>query len=676
MLVMEVGRPVPAVRLMKLLWADRTPSAATLRSHVSHLRRALALDRTESGVLVAVGSGSGSGYQLNLPPDRIDAWCFERGYAEGRRLIADGAAEQAAAVLGAALALWRGPAYADVADQPFAIREIARLDSMRRSASRGYAEALCASGRYAEAVDHLTCAVADQPYDEALRRLLALALCRAASGGGRTGVPGRTETAARPRHRGARAGAGATGDPPARGCDVRRVGADCAASAAPNPARFVARTQEIERARRHLCDPASAGEPLVVTGPAGVGKSTFAIRLAHEVADRFPDGQLYVNLRGFDPAGPTLAPEEAIRGFLNALNVQPQRMPVTIEAQVGLYRGLLASRRILVVLDNARDAAQVRPLLPGAPSCGVVITSRDQMVGLATADGANALALDLLTPAEARLLLARRMGAERLDTDPVAVDEIVKACAGLPLALAVVAARAQTNPRFPLRALAAQLHDVRVGLDAFVNGDVDTDVRAAFSWSYQALADGTARLFRLLSLAPGPDVTAPAAAALANSPVREVARLLADLCRLHLVTEHVPGRYMFHDLLRAYATELVHAIDSPAERKAAQCRCLAAYLHTAYRAARLLDPRRDVVPLPSGEAVVASEDLADHAAALAWFAAEHEVLLGAVELAARVGLDAYAWQLAWAVNVPQLSGPLVRLGQDPANRAGRGEAPR
>lgn len=648
-LVMEVSRPVPAARLMKLLWADRVPSAATLRSHVSHLRRALAPDRSESNLLVWVGSGCGAGYQLNLPPDRIDAWRFEHGYAEGRRLISDGATERAAAVLGAALALWRGPAYADVADQPFAVREIARLDSMRRSASRAYAEALCASGRHAEAIDHLTGAIADQPYDEALRRMLALALY----------AEQRVDEAAQVCRDGLRLlrarGIEAPELERVQRAILRR---DSTATASPvpttpcllppNPVRFVARAEEIERARRHLCDPASAGEPLVVTGPAGVGKSTFAVRLAHEVANRFPDGQLYVNLRGFDPAGPALAPEEAIQGFLDALNVPPQRMPVTLEAQVGLYRGLLAARRILVVLDNARDAAQVRPLLPGSPSCGAVITSRNQMAGLATVDGANTLALDLLTPAEARLLLARRMGAEWLGTDPAAVDEIVEACAGLPLALAVVAARAQMNPRFALRALAAQLHDARVRLDAFVNGDAENDVRAAFSWSYQALADDSARLFRMVSLAPGPDVTAPAAAALANLPVREAALLLADLCRLHLITEHMPGRYMFHDLLRSYATELAHAIDSPAERKAAQFRCLASYLHTARRAARLLDPHRDAVPLPGGAVVAGSEDLADHVAALAWFTAEHEVLLGAVDLAARAGLDAYAWQLAWA----------------------------
>ncbi len=303
-------------------------------------------------------------------------------------------------MLEAALALWRGPAYADVADRPFAVREIARLDSMRRSAVRGHAQALLALGRHLEAIDQLVGAVADEPYDEALRKFLALALY----------AEQRVEEAAQV----CRDGLTLLRDRGIEAPDLQQVQrailrreAPAAARPArpcllpPDPARFVARAEEFERARRHLCDPALAGEPLVVTGPAGVGKTTLAVRLAHAVAERFPDGQLYVNLRGFDLVGSALSPAEAVRGFLDALDVPTQRMPVTVEAQSGLYRSLLADRRILVVLDNARDAVQVRPLLPGAPGCAVVVTSRNQLTGLATADGADPLTLELLSAAEA-----------------------------------------------------------------------------------------------------------------------------------------------------------------------------------------------------------------------------------------------------------------------------------
>ncbi|TWH70393.1 DNA-binding SARP family transcriptional activator [Micromonospora olivasterospora] len=600
-LVVEVGRPVPAARLMTLLWGDRSASAATLRSHVSHLRRALTPDPADARVLVTVGSAGSVGYQLDLPPERIDAWRFERAYDEGRRLLSDGATERAAAVFGEALALWRGPAYADVADQPFALREIARLDSMRRSVWRGHAEALCALGRYPEAVGQLVGAVADEPYDEALRRLLALALY----------AEQRVEEAAQVCREGLtllrERGLDAPGLHEVQRAILRREAPPAAwpgpraapCLLPPEPVRFVGRTAEFERARRHLCDPMSAREALVVTGPAGVGKTTFAVRVAHTVADRFPDGQLYVNLRGFDPGGAATTPDEAVRGFLDALHVPAQRIPATLDARVGLYRSLLADRRILVVLDNARDAAQVRPLLPGAPGSAVLVTSRNQMTGLAAADGADPLVLDVLTAAEARLLLEWRLGVDRLVVEPLAVDEVVAACAGLPLALAVVAARACVHRKFPLGALAAELCTGRVGLDGFANGDAATDVRAVFSWSYRALAADAARMFRLLGLSPGPDVTVPVVASLAGLPVRRVRPLLTELCELHLVTEHAPGRYTFHDLLRAYATELAHTVDTPADRDAAQHRLVGHYLGTAHRAARLLAPHRDGIPAPA-----------------------------------------------------------------------------
>jgi tetratricopeptide (TPR) repeat protein len=386
-----------------------------------------------------------------------------------------------------------------------------------------------------------------------------------------------------------------------------------------------------------------------VSGTAGVGKTALAVHWAHRVANRFPDGQLYVNLRGFDPAGPAVTPGEAVRDFLDAFAVPAQRVPASTTAQVALYRSMLAGRRVLVVLDNARDADQVRPLLPGSSGCVAVVTSRDQLAGLVAVEGAHPLTLDLLTPAEARQLLANRLGADRVAAEPDAVDEIIDRCARLPLALSIVAARAVAHPSFALAAPAAALRATRPGLDVFAASDLTTDVRTVFSWSYDTLSVAAARMFRLLGLYPGPDIATPAAASLAGIPVRQVRALLTELARAHLIAEHAPDRFTFHDLLRAYAGELVHALDSPTTRRAATHRLLDHYLHTAWAATLVLDPHRHAILPTPARTRVTPEEIPDRAQALAWFAAERPILLAAVGWAAGAGFDRHVWQLAWAL---------------------------
>ena len=394
-----------------------------------------------------------------------------------------------------------------------------------------------------------------------------------------------------------------------------------------------------------------------VLGPPGIGKTALAVHWAHRTADRFPDGQLYANLRGFDPAGPPASPAEVVRGFLGALGMAPEQIPAGFAGQVGLYRSLVADRRVLVVLDNAGDADQVRMLLPGGPRCFVVVTSRDQLMGLVAAEGAHPVTLDVLTAAEARDLLTQRIGRDRVGADPVAVDEIVARSARLPLALALVAARAAAHSGFPLAALAAELRETHGGLAAFGGGDPSTDLRTVFSTSYHNLSGPAARLFRLLGLHPGPDIAVAAAASLAGRPVSEARALLAELARTNLVGERRPGRFAFHDLLRAYAAELAHTEGDDAERAGAQRRMLDHYLHTAYAGALVLAPHRDPITVCSPVAGIAPLEPADPAAALAWFAAEHAVLLAAVDRAAATGFDAHAWQMAWC-----LANYLLRVG--------------
>lgn len=416
---------------------------------------------------------------------------------------------------------------------------------------------------------------------------------------------------------------------------------------------FVGRTPQLAALTALLADPAAAPGTMLICaigGTAGVGKTALAVHWAHQVADRFADGQLYVNLRGFDPGGTTTSPAEALDGFLEALAVPPERIPTGLAAQAGLFRSLLAGRRMLVLLDNARDADQVRPLLPGSPGCLVLVTSRHRLPGLVAVQGAHPLALELLSAAEARELLSRRLGAARVVDEPDAVDRIVGASAGLPLALAVVAARAATQPEFRLARLADELDDTRGSLDGFSGGEAAVDVRSVLSWSYQGLEPAASALFRLLGLHPGPDLSVAAAAALAATTVARVRGPLATLTRANLLAEPTPGRYALHDLLAVYAAELAWSTDPEPGRRAALGRLLDHYLHTTHAADLLLHRHRDHIDLPAAAPGAALPQLRDRDEAWAWLTAEHRVLLAAVALAAGNGFELHAWQLAWSVN--------------------------
>jgi len=415
---------------------------------------------------------------------------------------------------------------------------------------------------------------------------------------------------------------------------------------------FTGRTGELAALARIL-EQTGAGAPGTVVisaigGTAGVGKTALALHWAHQVAPRFPGGQLHVNLRGFDPAEAPVTPAQAIRGFLDALGVPPERIPAQPDTQAGLYRSLLSCKRMLIVLDNARDEQQIRPLLPASPASLVLITSRNQLAGLAAA-GARLLSLDTLTHDEAVQLLTARLGTGRVAAEPGAVAEIARLCALLPLALAVAAARAAARPAFPLAGLAAELRDTAGRLDALDAGDPAASVRAVFSWSYDQLSPETARMFRLLGLHPGPDISTPAVASLARTSEPQARQLLGELARAHLTAEHAPGRFTFHDLLRAYAAAQARDHDTEAERHAATVRVLDHYLHTACAGSLVLEPAHQPVVLAPPSPGTAAERPADHRQAIAWFDAEYHVLLAAATLAAGSGFDSHAWQLPWAM---------------------------
>jgi DNA-binding SARP family transcriptional activator/tetratricopeptide (TPR) repeat protein len=640
-LLVDANTTVSVDQLIDRVWADRPPQRArdTLYGYLHRLRRALA-GSTEIDIARTPG-----GYQLAADLPVTDMHRFGQLV---RRARDDDNDVNAFATFDEALRLWRGEAFADLGglDTPWLNAQRQTLHRQRFAVEVEHTDLALRLGRHSGLLDRLSTRAEAHPLDERVAGQLMLALYRC----------GRQADALEHYRLLRRRLADELGTDPGPDLQclhheiltaaaslaapgIRPAGAPVPHQLPPPVAHLAGRVDELATLTARLAETPAVTS---VAGTAGVGKTALVVHWAHQVRDRFPDGQLYVNLRGFDPGGQVMDPAEAVRGFLDALGVPPQRIPQSPQAQIALYRSLLDGKRILLVLDNARDAQQVRPLLPGSVGAVAVVTSRNLLSGLVALDNAHPITLDLLTGEAARQLLCRRLGADRVAAEPDAVQQIITRCARLPLALTIVAARAaQTG--FPLRSLAAELGEAGQRLDALCADDPASEVRAVFSWSYVALSTPAARLFRLLGLHPGPDIAAPAAASLAGLPVPQVRVLLAELTRAGLLIEHVPGRFVLHDLLRAYATDRARSIDSDQETRAATHRMLDHYLHTAHAAARLLAPGRDPVPLPAPRSGVTVE----HGAALDWFAAEHAVLMAAMDHA--TGFDTHVWQLACAV---------------------------
>jgi DNA-binding SARP family transcriptional activator/tetratricopeptide (TPR) repeat protein len=631
-LLVDGDRPVPVERLIERVWGDDPPAQArrTLHTHVARIRRQL------GAVRVTRHDG---GYHVEADPDQVDLHRFHR-LVECATTAPPG---ERAELLREALALWRGDALGGLTGE-WAVRTRERLGLLRADATVAWADAEVAIGRAGATVDQLTRLIDEHPLLEAP----VAALMRALTAAGRTAEALEHFAAARRRF------ADELGADPGPELStlhrelLRGASADVPAQLPAAVPGFTGRAAEIERLDEILAR--SEREPIGVTiavlsGMPGVGKTTLAAYWAHRVRDRFPDGQLYANLRGFDPAAGATEPAEAVRGFLEALRVPANAIPAGLDAQTALYRGLLSGRRMLILLDNAASAEQVRPLLPGGAGCLVVVTSRHRFPGLVVAEGAQPVPVGLFGVAEALDLLAARLGRRRVAAELPAARDIIEECGRLPLALAVTAAHAAMQPSATLRGLAGELRAARGGLTGFATDDPIADLRSVFSWSYRALGEDAATLFRLAGLHPGTDLGAAAAASLTATPPAASHRRLAELTRAHLLSEPRPGRYALHDLLRAYARELTGA----SEREPALTRLLDHYLHSAYDADRLLRPNRDpIVPEPAAVGV-RPEAPADHAAALAWFDAERTALPALVTLAVDHGHDRQAWQLAWVM---------------------------
>jgi len=658
-LLVSANQTVSFDELTEVLWGSAPPPSArvAVQNHVMRLRKALG-----DGARIRTHP---HGYEIRIDDSELDVSQFEAHLAAARAAARDGLWDAAAGQARAGLALWRGEPLAGVGSDLLASRDVPRLAELRLQAVEVRLEADLHLGRAAELITELQRLTAAHPLRERLHGLLMLALYQ----DGRQAEALAAYTRARQilvDELGTEPGAGLrelhrqilNGDP---ALDPPGQAPGAAHSPAPSLPRqlpaavsgFTGRAAELEALTRTLDDAGESPGTVVISaigGTAGVGKTALALHWAHQAAPRFADGQLYVNLRGFDPSGIPMPTAEAIRGFLDALGVPPDRVPLQAEARAGLYRSLLADRAMLIVLDNARDEQQVRPLLPASPASLVIVTSRNQLAGLAAADRARLLTVDVLGQAEAVQMLTARIGAGRVAAEPGAAGEIAALCGRLPLALAVAAARAEARPDFPLAALAGEMRDRAWRLDALDAGDPGSSVRAVFSWSYRQLSADAARMFRLLGIHSGPDISAPAAASLAAVGEPGARRMLAELARAHLAAEHLPGRYALHDLLRAYAADRARETDSEHERASGVGRVLDHYLHTARDGAAMMLPSFGSIPLAPPSPGTGPEQFNSHEQALAWFEAEYHVLLAAMTLAVDSGLFDHAWQISLLIH--------------------------
>lgn len=626
-LAVDAGRVVPVDRLVERVWAPDVPRRAreTLHSYVSRLRQAL------SGDSIVRRAG---GYVLTI--EETDLRQFRDLCARAR------SGAHAAQLLTEALGLWHGEALTGL-DSEWALAERDRLHQERLAAEHELVDVRLRMGQGEELLIELSTRAAAHPLDERVAGQYLLALSRAGRAADalahyrrfrerlvtELGIdPG---AALRELHQQILRGAG----PAADAADPAAVPVETGPVVVPRqlpaaPAPFVGRRAELDRLDAVQQDLSATVVISAIAGAGGIGKTWLALHWAHQYVDKFADGQLFVDLRGFSPEGPPMAPEMALRGFLDALGVEPQRVPVDAHAQSALFRSLVAGKRMLLVLDNAVDTSQVTPLLPGSDTCTVVVTSRNRLPGLITGHGARHMLLDVLSDAEARALLTNRLGA-RAD-DPATAD-LITLCGGFPLALSIVAAHAHLHPDLPLADLAAELRDL--GLDALDGDDPTASLPAVLSWSLHTLTAEQVRMFALLGSAPGPDIGLAAAASLAGRSSRETGAMLRALAQASLVTE-TNRRYRMHELVRDHAAHL----DS-ADRATASRRVVDHYLRTAHAADRVLSPERQPIELT---ATAAPGD------PLAWLAGEHQCLLAAQQMAVALGWHREVWQLAWSLN--------------------------
>jgi DNA-binding SARP family transcriptional activator/tetratricopeptide (TPR) repeat protein len=650
-LLLKAGQLQPCAELAELVWDGAPPprSAVTLRSYVMRLRQALG---PVAGSRIVTAD---SGYLAEVAEDEFDVTCFTGLCATGAAAARSGAWQQARDALTEAQRLWRGSPLADIPCQMLQAAEVPRLEQLNMQASQSRIEASLQLGHCHELVPELRRLTLQHPLQEPFHAQLMLALYLA-------GRQAEALEVYRDARRVLVSQLGVEPGPELQQMHQRILAHDRALSVAPRlpeaaaphqlpplVRHFAGRDAELGTLTR-LLGTGPVARTLVISaisGTAGVGKTALAVQLGHQVAGQYPDGQLYLNLRGYDPGQP-MDPGEALAGLMHALGAGGREIPADAEERAAHYRSLLASRRVLILLDNARSPEQVRPLLPGTPGCAVVVTSRDGLAGLVARDGARRLELGLL-PADDAIALLRMLIGKRADVEPEATQALAAQCARLPLALRIAAELVARRPASPLSELAGELADQRRRLDLLdAGGDSCTAVRSVFWWSYRHLDAPAGRAFRLLGLHPGADFDLYDAAALAGVTPQQAGDLLDLLARAHLVQATVPGRFSMHDLLRAYAAELAIRHDTETGRRAALTRLFDHYLQTAAEAMDTLfpaeRPRRPAVP----PAASAGPRVTEPVAAQAWLDAQRENLVAVADHMAS-GWPGYADRLAAVV---------------------------
>ncbi|MBN6054789.1 winged helix-turn-helix domain-containing protein, partial [Nonomuraea sp. RK-328] len=675
-LLLHAGVALSVERLIDAMWGPTPPDTARAQVHaaLTAIRRTL-----RAADAVHLVQTRPAGYVIVPEPGQLDLQEFAG-------LVAEAESEPAAAVrtLRAALALWRGPAFADV-QAYFAEGARVRLEDQRLAAIERLVELELAAGRHAELIDLLAAELATHPLRERLAGQLMLALHRAgrqadALAAGRDyrrrladeqGLdPGRgflavEETILRGEPGAAAGTRPAQPEPPAAA--ARPVGAFLPYDVAD----FAGRSAQLVE----LCDGASRGVTIrAIDGMAGIGKTALAVHAAHRLAERYPDGQLFVDLHAHTAGQRPLEPAEALEALLRQLGVPTERVPASMTERAALWRAELAGRRVLLVLDNAADTAQVRPLLPGASNCLVLITSRQRLTDL---DGARTLSMDVLPLPDAVALFTGIVG-ERTAAEPEAVAEVLLLCGFLPLAVRIAATRLRHRPRWSVAHLAERLRDERRRLTELARSE--RGVAAAFTLSYRQLTDDQQRLFRLLGLYPGRDIEPHAAAALADLPVERTEDVLEDLLDAHMLQQRAFGRYLFHDLLRQYAAQLAAEQEPPHAGHEALTRLLGHHMSTASAAMDVLYPdsahRRPRVERSAPPPV----PLHDAPQALAWLDAERaNLVLAADRDLAHTGplattLYRYLYDHAHHDDALALYGKALRAARHREDPAGEGRA--
>lgn len=657
LLLLRAGGLVEFADLKHVIWDNEPPPTADNMVHryVGSLRRLLEPDLTAraNGRCLIREPG---GYRLVLDGTaELDLLVFRSRIRTARQLADIGRNSEALHLYLAGLALWRGRCAAGLGAVAEAHPEFVAIDREGVEATREAARVALLCGRGAQLLPMLREAALRYPLDEALQAELLLALT--ADGKQAESIKLFGEI----RHRLAE-DLGVDPGPELRAAYASILYQDNVvyptnASATPVPPaqlppdlRFFTGHASLVREAVTLIRGEQPTLPILAfDGMPGVGKSTLAVHLGHQVAADFPDGQLYADLHGFDEQSGGAEPAEVLRGFLGALGVSPGAVPESVDARASLFRSIVAGRRILLLLDNARDAEQVRPLLPGTPGNAVLITGRRRLTGLAATHGAHLLRLDVPSVMDARTVFMERVGPHRVSVEPQVVDEIVELCGRLPLAMAVVAARVAAYAGPSLSDMAAELRGTARRLDAMGDVHLDRDVRAVFSWSYRLLSEEAARMFRLLSLHPSPSIVIKSAASLVGVPRSAARSHMAELAQTGLIEWHHATGYRLHELTRVYALELTSDLDSSVDRHMARQRLLHHYLHTAHSALRHLRPCCEPFPAPRQMDGVSPERLRDERAVLLWLTQERHALRAAVLDAAERGESTTAWQLALLV---------------------------